>query len=398
MRAKLPTFFVMRTGSPFFTVGQNSPIGERDTLGIWKWARDRGGVFVGVVRGDEHEHEHVHRINVNGWDELISSKTVISQLDPVARELETLKPCCAVVVEGAPATWSWPDNKNFAMVRAFSVRYTLPTLYLLHKLGIPRISIITDPKVYPRELEMATCWPGIRPAACLSQEDTTFPKRCQDEQYRVHAKYAACEHWCTITDERVQNTRRGPSVRTCAHSHFNDGRLARGRELLWQLVLNEFIDLPTRDLKVLGRGWDRWPSEHFVGTVKTHDEVMRFLAEGMCGPMIPQKAGFNTTKPRLHALAGNVPLLWGRGVHPMTYDRDCRLYETAHECRIDETANGFTEAWARCWDMGETRRQEVIERVLERTQPNFDVLERCILAAADGRLPNYQEFGGYEKL
>ena len=379
----------MRTGSPFYTKTIRSrPTGEFDTRAIWNYCkRVHNATFVGPLAGPSEEN--MIQVDIKGWDEFTAGPEIIERLDPIVEKCRELNPKMVIVVEGATPTWSWPENPNCALVFAFCIRYNLPALYIIHKLNIPRISIVTDPKCYPRDSEMTTIWPNIMPAAVLSQENATWTKIIQGKRVQFNAVASGVEFWNT-TYWHVPPTRelKDKVVATAANAHFKNTRLHKHRHQAWEDVWKNWLPEHKHETVVCGKGWDKhefFDSDVFIGVVKTHQDAWRVMSRGHYGPVLPQKEGFNSTKPRLHALVNSVPLLYGDGGY-MTYDKDERILPLNHPARI--RTDGLEGVIKRCHNI----KQEIIEEVLEKTTPDFKMLDDVI---EFGPRP---EFGGYKCL
>lgn len=365
----MQTVVIARTGSPFFVTGKGaSAIGEDDTQCVVERVADMGynTVYFGHVKNRELLRSDVKVLapDLNGINEDSTGAEIAERLDPLVDELRRMDPVICLNVAGAPPSWSWTENPNGAFTQAFAVRYSCPALYMMHKLALKRALIITDPKVYPRDCEMSTCWPEIVPCAVLSQEETVFRKTIQDVAYSVVCKYAACEFW------RTQGWKRKTWQKTipfsiCAHSHRGNPRLGKGRDDIWPSILDD------PRFQVCGKGWEGTPQ--WAGVIPS-EQLDEFIGQGMAGPMIPQKVGFNTTKPRMYALNGTIPLLYGRG-GPYTYDIDERILPLDSPFRIEKLSDPFDDC---------------IEHVLKVTEPNWTMLEQLL---EEG--PNPEKFGGY---
>lgn len=393
------TVVVARTGSPYF-VGDDgvSANGEADTQCVIDHLADAGYnvVYFGLCNGEERLRKDVilMKPNMKGVDENATEDELKERLDPLIAHLQELRPICCVNVAGAPASWSWPKNPNGAFTQAFAVRYSAPCLYMIHRCGLPRVCVITDPKVYQRDCEGATMWPQVQPIAVLSQEETTFAKRIQDKKYKVVAKYAGCEYWRTEGMQRIlriYTAIKNRTITTAAHSHYGRGALGVGRDDVWPLILDKYLSdeneaghcLSTR---ICGKMWEGHPTQRkypevFVGCLENERKVHELLREGYCGPMIPQKKGFNTTKIRLHALNLNAPLPYGRG-GPYTYDADARVVPLDSPFRIDEDPDGLKKAVDYTMTHGDAR-LEYVNDVLEKTKPNWWLLDECVARLTD---------------
>jgi len=409
-----PRIIVARTGSPFRPEGKGlSANAEFDTMGIINALADSGQydiAYLGHTIGGEYLRDDVELFvpDLTDVDAEISGAELEERWSPMVEAAREFDACCCVNVSGATPTWSWPDNPTFASTRDFCVRYNAPGLYAMHKLDLKRILIVTDPKVYVRDSEMATIWPNIRPIAVLSQEDDIFPKRIQGKSFKIRAVYAGCEYWATYGMQRLEapDTLKKYTVTLAANTHIGEPRLKGDRAETWDDILLPWLQSGEADnTRICGKGWDKhalWVEypDVFLGVLKDFKDVMKHLGSGIAGPCIPQKKGFNTTKVRLHALAKNVPLFFGRfnTNHIHTYDARERVLPLNHPCRIDPTCENDM---ARAIQYANANYLTLIEEVLAKTEPNLSLLHECIHELDAGINPDtlswVQKFGGYVK-
>lgn len=407
----MKTVVVTKTGSPCFVGMKGSARGDADTPSIVEHLCARGDIDVCYFGSCRNWEEGWKDLDVTVFDpylgDIVNEASVqnkscepalIDRLDPFVADLQNGREIVAWIdCFGGTPSWSWPVNPLNATTQVFAVAYAAPALYAMHKTGGPRFAVVTDPKVYKRDGEMMHMWPEVFPKAVLSQEQRTWKKKISYNDVMVHAKYAACEFWLTHLMEPIVRDKQW-DLTIAANAHFNEGRLPRDRDHLWYNILSLCDPERTR---ICGKGWEKAPQlysefrEMFVGVLPDMDAVREFMAIGIGSPVIPQMPGFNSTKPRLHALSGSVPYLFGDGLQTMTYDRDARILPLNHPARwtIDGGDPILTDAQI----------SETIELVLERTRPDFSVLDDLVDHALAGQVtwpdPAWLErFGGYVKI
>lgn len=395
------TIAVTRTGSPFFVSGVGSSArGDLDTEPVVRHLAARGDcdiVYFGVIRNAEALPDNVRVIDVDArqFDRYSDDSHVEECLKPYVDQLRDMEPLCMIDLFGAVPTWSWVANPNYAMVFDFGIKYSAPALYAIHKLKLPRFGIVTDPKCYKRDMEMGSIWPEIVPQAVLSQETLQFKKSICNTKFLCHAVYAACEYWLTdVFCPEQKEFEKTHDISIASNTHLGENRLPKGRENLWTEILERCDPASTR---ISGAGWEKHPfyylpewRESFVGVLKGFDNVLEHIGRGRGGPMIPQWPGFNSTKPRLYALMGSVPYLYGDGSsqYDMTYDRDARVLPLNHPSRW---VNGPPHSYDA---------QETIELVLKNTVPDYSKLDALVdrILAGTVTYPDpawLKEFGGY---
>ena len=380
-----PTIMVTRTGSPCYVNNKGSkPRGDLDTDPLIRYLAlrdDINVVYFGVIRNAKDLPENVSVINVpvQHIDYLLTGRDIEKIWADSLHELREMNPVGCIEMFGATPSWSWVDNPNGAMTQDFAVKYSLPPLWAMHKLDIPRYGVVTDPKCYKRDLEMVSCWKNIVPRAVLSQEDTVIKRKMNGYPVEIEAVYAACEFWLTTGFD--QYSHRGEGHVVCANTHH---KAYKGREELWWEILMRCPEAT----KLCGQGWDKISVPNHVtncGIMPDLEATLAFIRSGEEGVCIPQKPGFNTTKPRLYALQNTVPRLFGNGKHEWTYDRDERILPLNHPARFDS---------GQPYD-----HDEVIQMILDKTTPDFSKLDRLIDSILDGRDHTTaewrQEFGGY---
>lgn len=307
---------------------------------------------------------------------------LLARMDAVYDKLSVYDPLCWIDMWGPSPTWSWPYTPAGANGYDFSLLYSCMQLYLMNRIGAPRYGVVTDPKCYKRDGEFVTCWPGCTPRAVLSQEQLVYKRTIQRVPYTVHIAYAGCEFWQTYGMQRDSWCEKDYDVLVASNTHRSSSQLGIARRRMWDWLLDTVPD----GAAICGHGWE--PDEmlrfNYYGQLKSVFQVYDLMARSVGGPCVPQKVGFNTTKPRLYALHNCCPYLYGNGCD-FTYDIDERILPLNHPSRW---ITGVPEC-----DVNGT-----IEEVLYHTMPNFRVLHDLI--AATEREEPYDEkwlakFGGY---
>lgn len=410
---------VAKTGAVYSGGDTPGSKGEADTAPLLDYLTHRypGRVaYFGLTNCEHTDGVQWFEPDLRGIDYESTGAALRERLDPViARVNEAGGVGVVINACGWAPTWSWPDNPARATVFNPGVRYAAPALYLMHKTRSPRVCVLTDPKCYPRDGEMAT-WEHARPAALLSQSDRLMKKTVQGRPYMVRQVLSKCEYWGTYglrTPPVLPVDERPYRVATCANGHFNEARLRGDRRETWDIILRRWLEDHACVTAVCGGGWEKHElardmsygsADAFKGIIPTFYGMLELIGQGECGPMITQVAGFNSTKPRLHALVGSVPLFVGTDPdHPHTYDADERLLPLSHPTRVDLSRDDDLERAAGVARTSEG--QEVIQEVLAATEPDFSLLDECIEAFMSGSVKSSKDtltehwldkFGGYE--
>ncbi len=389
---------VARTGSVVSTGGATSKSEGLETVSIVRHLKRQGHdvILYGQVIDDyswlEQIGVKVIVPNIVGVNNEITLEAFHEKVWPSIEQLQDLRPQVWVNVAGGAYTRGVPTTQ-MRLLQA-GIRYSGPILYANAKLRLPRVCVVTDPKCYPHEFEMTD--PGGEaniPIAVLSQEHASFEKRINYSKWMIHARYSACEYWMTdgMMPRRPKNDPKFDVV-IVANSHFTNPRVEGFRTSTWEKILKGF----TGKTAIIGHGWEGWDNRGWLGTVPSLDDVINAMHDGWAGSMIPQKRGFNTTKIRLYALAGCAPLPHGRGEH-LTYDVEGKVLDLDHPARIS-TRDGLTEADInRAFTFAVYHRDKIIHEVLEKTKPDFSMLDEVVDWVAAKRELNFR-FGGYQKL
>lgn len=371
---------LVRTGSVWWidTKGASAVGEQNDATGIARYLLDQGHDVCIYARHKGHL-DGCHHIQ---WDGIEKDDP---QYDHLVEQLKEWAPDVIVEISGASPTMSMKNNHKGVTVFDFSILYYACALYTYHKMKMPRLVILNDPRSYPKDQEM-TVWPEVRPAAILSQFPQEKKQRVDGRYYDVKAIYAGCENWWSWAwpYAEIDNGRKGCTI--IAHSHMNDSRLLKNRENVWAWILQD-VDF---DYKVFGKGW-----EHYDGyDPKIHrgpvhpDMVHTLLQKAECGPMIPITEGWLTAKMRQYLVNGALPLLYGRGQGvALKYDRDCRVVPDDSVIRFSDSAE--LNAAVRI-----ENKAELVEHFRKLTEPNFELLDAMIEHFAAGG-QRCEKFGGY---
>jgi hypothetical protein len=295
-------------------------------------------------------------------------------------------------VAGYSPTFSWIGNPKASTVQCSSVMYQGPQLKACEYFKIPRLIVNNDPRTYPKDQEMSFGWEYARPAALLDQCQLDRKIIVGGEHYLRRSVWARSESWAY--QERRENTDKMSSV-CIAHAHITDGCKQRGRDAAWANVLGD--TLPS-GLRVFGRGWENFSGYDpavMVGEIKP-SEVLDVFNCTTCCPCVAAAPGFYTGKVYVCESQGCIPILYGNGDDPYTWDpngvflplnsplRVCKPGDLARV--VDETCkekDALRETWhALC-------------------KPHFSLLDEMIdklVAGKDWRSAEwFDRFGGYQR-
>lgn len=376
---------VARTGSAWSLEGATSNYGEQgDTTGVAKMLMRMGHdvLCTGKIRGE------LQGATVVNWDfppctAYSDPDHVASCYEQVLRPIEAWKPDVWIDVVGPCPSVSWVGNPRGTITQDFAVRYVGPSLWVQHKLCIPRICCINDPRSYPRDHEIHF-WPQVTPVAVLSQERRSFPRVMCGEKFMVHAVYAGLETYCLIDREPVFDGYRDEPV-IIAHSHLHDSRVNKSRKEVWDYLLRDGWPYA-----IYGRGWEGHEP------CKPH-EVHEILQRSTCGPMIPVTHGFVTAKFAQYAWNGAVPLPYGTSKDTMLcYDVD--EFRFPMDCELRH--QGGEELWERInrAKLDADWRRDWCERIYASSQADGTLLDECVNHFANGGDIDYSTYGGYERI
>ncbi len=287
----------MRAGS----VLRKNPKGEQgETLGLLKHLDcpyfGRGDVWENIIPSDVDNlnHDSTAREQEMRWEN--DYRNVISHFGG--------KPRGIFVVAGYAPTMCTIGNPKFVTVQSAAVRYYAPPVALIHKLDVPTIWCVTDPRCSPRFQEMTLMWSNTVPHALLSQWhcDRRFNRVVSGKKYACHAVYGACESWGDLPENRCEGNGRAVVL---GHSHVKSD-IKTGDASVWREVLS------THDGPVYGNGWDWAVDEGYIkkemyGGVTS--DIPGVLAEYSYCPVVSHTKGFRTGKPYVLVANGVVPVL-----------------------------------------------------------------------------------------
>lgn len=392
---------LVRTGSVWWVdTRKASSVGEQnDATGVARMLRDLG-FDVAITGRIEGELEGVTTLDWK-WKEWgmpqdaysCPASSVYACYDKALATIASWAPDVIVEISGAAPTMSTIDNHKGCKVFEFAVRYYGMALYMYHKLKLPRLVILNDPRSHPKDQEM-TRWPECIPSAVLSQFPEDKTQVVDGKKYNVVCKYAGCENWWSWDWPYADlDNDRGRSMTIIAHSHMNDARLARNRDSVWEYILSD----PRLEYKVFGKGWEFFskydPAVH-RGPVKP-DMVHELLQKTPCGPMIPIANGWVTAKLRQYLVNGALPLVYGRDPNAhLMYDRNCIHVPVDSWLRFD-CSDELYDKWQRCIERV-TERKELISAYRDYTKPDPSLLLDMISHFAAGGEKNLEKFGGYD--
>lgn len=317
---------VTKTGLSFTSreeARRGSAVGEQgETEGLMRRLVEMGlrVVYLGKARGEVPGVEFVQPCTSHLTEDS-DPREQENTLDSLAREVSEHEPLCAFNVCGPTATFSMIGNPKGSRVQAQGIHYTAPLLGVLHRLNLRRICVNNDPRTYPRDQEMSWGMPHCRPVALLDQ--------CEDErvmtvggiEYRRKSRYAACESWAWLPrDWSAPHEARIPCT-IVAHAHIGDGCGQKRRDDAWWNVLGGRETWPD-GLRVYGAGWEHYRDydpEVMPGKVRP-SEALELFGRARCTPCVAAAPGFYTGKPYVAMSMGCVPVLYGDGTDPYTWD------------------------------------------------------------------------------
>ena len=328
------TILINKSGCVFRTRDSNkgaSKTGEvGETEGVIRHLVERGHkvVYFGAIRGDlpctvveSHIPPDLNELSPGAYQRELWAKDVAA-LEPHGPFTHMLQ------MAGFSPTWSTIDNPNFASIYSAGIRYSGPALHVLHHFGLQRIMINCDPRTYPKDQEMSLTWPEVRPRLVLDQCDSEVVTKVGGKKYRRITRYAGCESWAYLN--KFANTGEVDCA-VVAHAHIKDGCRQQGRDQSWRNVL-----LGTNHM-VYGKGWEHYSNYNpdlMPGPIRPN-EVQRLLSRVKCSPCVAQE-NFYTGKPYVLWSCGCVPLLYGDGQDPYTWDPKEIFLPLNHPWRINK--------------------------------------------------------------
>ena len=170
-----------------------------------------------------------------------------------------------------------------------------------------------------------------------------------------------------------------------AHAHISDNIKQKKRDVAWCNVLGEMpLDTP-----IYGAGWEHWsryPNGNFKGVVKP-DEALRLFNETQFTPCVAAAPGFYTGKPYVAFSQGCVPLFYGDGTDPYTWDPQGTLVPLDDPRRIVKPG----DLWRL---LGELDYETELSYWADRLKPRWQMLDQLVDYLLAGRELG-ETFGGY---
>ena len=416
---------VVRTGGTWYGEGDKKPSGlqSQDNHTAVARALCAGGHDVlccGRIEGSLSFHNRHYTASQAGtWEQL--SWAIKPSLGIAGNEDERIrvrnavrdfKPDVVVNVCGSELTTLSPVTAKARGIETIdaSWRYGWMLVEIMDELRLPRICVITDCRCYPRESELSL-FDYMRPAAVLSQERKSFERSSAGGGlWRVESCYAGIERlrltgikplppsaWTVINERCI----------ALAHAHVDDAVISKHKRQLWAYIGGEGAPL----IDAYGNGWDNFEGAPKLGKDKGEryslgnicpkgelahgDDMYRALSTYTCGPLVPMCHGWLSPKYREYALAGCVPLPYGRG-ELLTYDYsevlgDGHCIPIGAQTRFC-TPQELNELLARCVADHDFRADQ-IELALSRSEPDPTTLLNCVESFRAGFKTDV--YGGY---
>lgn len=354
--------------------------------------------YVGVVTGKPPPNVTVFDPDLGDWPDAYTPFDVMDGLEEryiaLDRRVADWGPRALFATCGYASTTIWPKNPRHVITQWVGARYHCPPLHAAASLGIPRISVNSDPRTHPREQEMTDEWPTILPAALLGQCNQEGRRVVGGVPLRWKEVYAGVENW--IVRPAAEPGAREWPMAIVAHAHIKDGIRNKLRQVPLDAMLAAAKTFPMpgvgkgaqrRESYAFGKGWGD-------DVVLNPGQVDYLLARTKCVPMAVSQPGFYTSKMRAVLLQGCLPLLWSDG--PLTYDPDGLFVPLDDNSLRFRTSDELIEL-VKWYDTHEVMRRRVVEWLLERTKPDYSVLGRAVAKVADGTIRDDFELGGYRR-
>jgi hypothetical protein len=384
---------------------KNSARGEQgETEGMLKFLLglpDTRIVYFGPYRGEPLPGLTVIEPNISGLSHESSGAEQRQCWAEDAKRVAEFEPVMYIQMSGYAATRFSLDNDAGASVQACGVRYVAPPLALCQYLKLPRIVVNTDPRTYPREIEMTEGWDYIVPAALLSQRDMVWDKTIGGIPFKVHEVYSGAENWCEHVSVKREKT---VPCTVVAHAHIQTGCKFKGRNTAWWNVLNpwdDVVELWQRGMRVYGEGWeffDNYSADVMPGPINPA-RVMEVLAEAYTCPAVAAGNKFYTAKLRTCLTQNCLPLFYGRG-QDFTFDPLERYLPLDSPLRINEP--GDLLKVVNYFERHPDVRQEEVDRLWRASMPNFSKLQSCIDDFMNGMdiqgTEWLKKYGGYRRV
>jgi len=307
-------------------------------------------------------------------------------------ELDEYAPFVGFVnVAGYSPTMSFINNPKQTTTQAACIRYTAPMLNAIQHFKLPRLVVNNDPRTYPKDQEMSMGWPWCVPAALLDQWAGTYSTVVGGVRYQRRSVYARAESWA-VPDVFLGLEKTVPC--TCvAHAHIYDGCKQRKREQSWHAVLDDpnMGWLVEHGFRLYGRGWARTPWSYLSPGVIKPDEVRAVLGQARYCPCVSAGSHFYTGKPWVLMAQECVPLLYGDGTDPYTWDPYGKMVPLDDPWRVTKPGD-----LSRLSKMGPDSQ---LERWRELLKPDFSLLDQMIDDLLDGETVGddrwHELYGGY---
>ncbi len=402
---------ITKTGGPFFTraeAARASSSGEQGEseaiINHLLKRKDFQLVYYGIWRGDLPEGLIHIDPDVSGLDELCTEKKQEQRWTndiQALRDISNFNPFAYINIAGYAPTMCTVGNPKGIQCQASGIRYVAPVLNACRVFGMPRIVINNDPRTYPREQEMTLCWPECVPAALLDQVEQDVETVIGGRKYLRRSVWARAESWCThptiLEDKSVD-------VTCIAHAHIKDGCKQRNRNESWKTLLAPAEDIEKLFLdgfRIYGKGWERydWYDQELMMGVITPAMVMEKLAAATCCPCVACAPGFYTGKPYVLVAQNCIPILYGDGVDPYTWDPFERFLSFNSKYRASKPGDLL-----RIVELLKDPQiyYEQLTTWVELCKPHWELLDDCVselLDGADVTSPSWRErFGGYDRI
>lgn len=431
---------VVRTGGTWYGEGDKKPSGLQSQDNHTAVARalcaaGHDVMCVGRIEGELQYGDIFGNLHHKGsWNQLswsikpsLGIDGNMEEIARIRRAVSAWAPTALVNVCGSELTTLSPVTAKQRGIETIDAawRYGWPLVEILDELRLPRICVITDVRCYPRESELSLHdW--MRPAAVLSQQTIDFERSSAGGgRWLVMARYAGIERLRLTGIRPMRPTPSSELLPRCialAHAHVDDAVICKNKRELWSWIGSS--GAPTID--AYGSGWDNFEGNSLLtkktgrrfslgairpmGEIPHGSQMYEALSRYPCGPLVPMGHGWVSPKYREYALAGCVPLPYGRansamddGIDLLTYDYSPVLKD-GHCCPVGaQTRFGgpheLNDLLMRCYDQ-QSFRQEQLELALHRSEPDSSKLLECVEHFAAGLRDSemsHELWGGYER-
>jgi hypothetical protein len=395
---------VTKLGAVLRTTDSGSaPRGERgETEGLIKHLVDEGHdvLYFGRVEGRLPPEVRVVVPHTDGLDPYSPAQLQYDMWQLDAEAVASQGFCdvsCYIQVAGSTASFMI-DSPTYCTPRQIDVARTGPAKALAHRWKIPIIMVNNDPRTYPREVEMGTCWPEIAPVALLDNWANAKKRTIGGTQFEQRSVHAWSESWGVFP--AIEKTTRSTFAVICAQAHLATGVREEGRRQGWETCLSGALP-DCEDFQVYGDGWDSLWKVHdrlVLYGDKFHPpvggiEAMQLYAGARFSPCVGYEQN-RSGKAYMIVAAGCVPRLYGDGQDPHTWDRDGLVVPLDHPSRI-------TSSQWHVDPINETEWQTWRDEMRYRLVPRWDVLDACLADLDMGLLTSdrdlwHERYGGYQ--